>query len=227
MVSTGEVDSTTLAVTLSDEVIFADNANYAITFALVGLAADRFLIAYYNGTSTSSDGVQYGPLSVLAGRVVDGQIALGLEGGQVAELPNNVAFRVTATRVSDTSAVIVFGELSNNLGVTSVLASVEEQHQGEDVVEVVLLGSVHQVTTGGSFAGIQMGVLMDLDVEAVGALASGETLGEDPHRSAVKFAVLYSDFSNSAKLTLSLGMASVGISLWNALLLTLCVCTCR
>ena len=221
------MDSTSLTVTLSEEVIFADNANYAITFTLVGLAADRFLIAYYNGTSTSSDGVQFGPLSVLAGRVVDGQIELGLQGGQVAELPNNVAFRVTATRVSDASAVIVFGELSNNLGVTSVLASVEEQHQGEDVVEVVLLGSVHQVTSGGSFAGIQMGVLMDLDVAAVGALASGETLGDDSQRPAVKFAVLYSDFSNSAKLTLSLGMASVGTSRGMHFLLILCVRACR
>ncbi|CAE7652962.1 unnamed protein product, partial [Symbiodinium microadriaticum] len=202
----GTVDTDTLAITLSDEVVVADNSAYAVTFTLVGLSEDRFMIAYYNGTTTSSDGVQYGPLTVLSGRVEAGQVSVGLQDEQMATLPNNIAFRVAGTRVSDTSAIIVFGEMSTNYGVTAVMASVEDRGEGGVSSEVVVLGSVHRVSSGGSFAGIQQGVLMDLDVEAVGALAVGEALGDDVNGAAVKFAVLYSDFSNSAKMTLSVGM---------------------
>jgi hypothetical protein len=213
MVRHGTVDAKTLTITLGSEVVFADNSAYKLAFSLVGLSSDRFMLAYYNGLDTTPDEVEYGPLQTIVGRVdtATGTITLGQDASQIATLPNNAAFKVAAARVSDTAAVVVFGEVESNYGVTAVLASALQEHTGDAVTEVASLGSVLRLTSGGSFAAIQQGVRMDLDVQAVGALSAGEVLGGTANSPAVKFAVLYSDFANSAKQTISMGMVKLFI----------------
>lgn len=211
MLPTGEVDPDSLAITLSAEVVFTENSNYGVTFSIVGLSSDRFMLAYYNGSSTSPDDVLYGPLQVMVGRVTAGEIQLGNDDAQIAMLPSNVAFKISSARVSDKASVIVFGDVDTDYGVTAVMATAEEQHIGGQAVEVAVLGSTFHVTTGRSFTAIQQGVLMDLDVETVGALETGESLTDASNRALVKFVVLYSDASNDSKQTLSSGLVS-GVS---------------
>lgn len=204
----GTVDPASLVVTLGNEVIFYDNSEYKLSYSLVGLSEDRFLLAFFNGLNTAPDNVEYGPLQAMIGRVdtATGAITLGQDASQIASIPNSAAFKVSASRVSDTTAVVVFGEIASNYGVSAVLATALEEHSGDAVTEVASLGSVLRLSSGGSFAAIQQGVLMDLDVQVVGALDSGDSLGSSVNSPAVKFAVLYSDFVNSAKQTLSIGM---------------------
>jgi hypothetical protein len=188
----GLVNPNDLSITLSDEVLACDNIGYGIYQTLVGLSSDLYLIGYYNGTSTSWDEPQTGPLSVIT-VTIDGTGSPVV--GSTATLANTIAaFNLASARVDNSSALITFADVSTDFGVTTILVSIDPTSGQANFGSSVLFSS------GRTLSIVQSYLIMDLDVVVISTPSS---VGANP--SPVKFLVIYSDISNKGILTTSVG----------------------
>lgn len=120
------MDPATLLITLSPEVEFSSDPNYTHYFDVVGLTSKSYALLFYNGNATEEVDMYYagGPLQARYATVTANVVTLSatstLSGADAMPI-----FQLASTRISSTSAVVVFADYNHNFGINTQLIYVK------------------------------------------------------------------------------------------------------
>jgi hypothetical protein len=142
------VDPTTLAITLYDAATIWDDRTSSYDFTLVGMTSTSFIMLCHNSTTKVEPFYGYG---LLQATLVTVDTTTGTTVASAAvSLPDSTAiFSLAATRLDDTTAVVVYADYAQNYGIKAQVVELENvvdanaKSIGTLIVRIVL--STHSV----------------------------------------------------------------------------------
>jgi hypothetical protein len=185
------VDQSSLAINLSDEVLYAINTNYTLYHALVGLTESSYFLLFYDSSEGSIPNT--GSLQAKLAKV---KYALDSSSKPTVSIGSTFAFEsvsmkdyFAAIAVNNNTAIVAFIDANTGYGVSCVSIG-----NIPGINDTIILGSYWQVTTGSSVQ-IENGYSNpDLDIEIL--------------TSTGYFNVLFSDVRYYGEMTTVIGYVS-------------------
>jgi hypothetical protein len=118
------VDPTTLEITLYAAASLLDDRAGSYDFTFVGMTSTSFLMLYHNATTKIEPFYGYGLLNA---KLVTVDTAAGtVTASDPVTLPDSTAiFRLAATRLDDTTAVVVYADYAQNYGIKAQVVGLE------------------------------------------------------------------------------------------------------
>lgn len=109
----GEVNPTTLAITLYDEIYYENDQSGLFYFNMVGMTDSSYLLLYYNTTTKIDPYYGYGALQAKLATVATTTGAITLS-GPVVLADSNAIYTLAAARLDDDTAVVAFADYNMN-----------------------------------------------------------------------------------------------------------------
>ena len=137
------MDPVTLAVTLSNFLIFADDSNYATSMTITSLTATKYLAVYYISATQYSNSTAVTSVVIDAVTNANGTLAAKFFGKKsvfAGTLPTGV---IRATALDANNVVVAYSDTKANNGITCVALSVNSY------TGTIIYGSVLPITYGG------------------------------------------------------------------------------
>jgi hypothetical protein len=149
---------------------------------------------YIPAYTSSNNTIFYGTLHVMLATISDIDDSISVISD--IEIHNSdVAYTLKSSYIDEKSAIITFVDVNNNFGITALLARVIIEGSGKGTTYSLYIGGITHMSSGQSLGTVANGITMDYDVITYAADRNGN----------VRFALLYSDISNYAKITASFG----------------------
>lgn len=186
----GVVDPSTLEVTLSDSINYANNDDIGIYATIVGISANQYLLLFYNAYNAETGSyVASAPLNCIVATVPNNNDASA--GSEELAAPSLAATQelssvvvdiyFQATAVSNVTVILAYSDAESNSGIRAQAVTLESG--GESVI----LGASWLVTSGEALIASENSTISDLDVATI------STNGD--------FLVLFTDASNGGAAT--------------------------
>jgi hypothetical protein len=137
------VDPVTLAVTLSNFFIFADDSTYGTSMTITALTATKYLAVYYISAAIASTPAGVTSVVIDAVTYQNGTLGARLFGKKsifAGSMPTSV---IRATALDANNVVVAYSDTKTNNGITCVALSINSY------TGTIIYGSVLSVTTGG------------------------------------------------------------------------------
>jgi hypothetical protein len=137
------VDPVTLAVTLSNFLIFADDSTYGTSMTITALTATKYLAVSYISAAIASTPAGVTSVVIDAVTYQNGTLGARLFGKKsifTGSMPTSV---IRATALDANNVVVAYSDTKTNNGITCVALSINSY------TGTIIYGSVLSVTTGG------------------------------------------------------------------------------